>query len=160
MLRSLNKSQQPITIFTNGSIPTVDEPTQIALAKLLATASDIQTDPRPITRLINNGPGAAGITLEFATGNSTTLGMLFHRPATRSRGHALIAQLGLETKTGTPEGEIVVADPMFLQTNVRGCFAAGDTHQMMKQVAVAAADGARAAGGVVMQLCEEEMGRG
>lgn len=160
MLRSLNKAHQPITIFTNGSIPTIDEPTQIALAKLLTTASDIQTDPRPIARLINNGPGAAGITLEFATGNSTTLGMLFHRPATRSRGHALIAQLRLETKTGTPEGKIVVADPMFLETSVRGCFAAGDTHQMMKQAAVAAADGVRAAGGVAMQLCEEEMGRG
>jgi thioredoxin reductase len=159
MLRSLNKSNQPITIFTNGPIPSIDKPTQIALADLLATG-DIQTDPRPITRLINNGPGAAGITLEFATGSPTTLGMIFHRPATRSRGHALIAQLGLETKTGTPEGEVVVADPMLLQTSVRGCFVAGDTHQMMKQVVVAAADGVRAAAGVVMQLCEEEMGKG
>ncbi|KAH6623970.1 hypothetical protein F5144DRAFT_495733 [Chaetomium tenue] len=160
MLRSLNKSNKPLTIFTNGPIPSDDEPTQTALANLLSTASDIETDTRPITRLINNGPGAAGITLEFATGDPTTLGMLFHRPATRSRGHALIAQLGLETKTGTPEGEVVVVDPMILQTSLRGCFVAGDTHQMMKQVVVAAADGVRAAGGVVMQLCEEEMGKG
>lgn len=124
-----------ITIFSNGPVPT-DEPTQAALKKVLATG--VKLDERPIRRLVNNGPGPAkGITVEFETGPSATLGMMLHRPPTRSRAYKLIEQLGLETK---PNGD-VVADQMILQTNVPGCVVAGDTQESIKQAVVAASNG-------------------
>ncbi|KAK4043927.1 hypothetical protein C8A01DRAFT_32026 [Parachaetomium inaequale] len=155
MLRPFtHASKTTIAIFSNGPVPT-DAPTQTALKTVLATG-DITLDTRRVTRLVNNGPGPGpdgGITIEFESGPPAKLGMLFHRPPTQSRAHALLEQLGLEMKPGS--GEVVV-DAVTLQTGVRGCFAAGDTHEMMKQVVVAAAHGVRAAGMVVMQLCEEE----
>ncbi|KAL2759305.1 hypothetical protein ACRALDRAFT_1067837 [Sodiomyces alcalophilus JCM 7366] len=132
MVRPLNKD---ITIYSNGPVPT-DDATQDALRKVMAAG--VKLDKRPIRRLVNNGPGPAkGITIEFETGDPVTLGMLLHRPPTRSRGYELIEQLGLETK---PTGD-VVADPMMLQTNVPGCIVAGDTQESIKQAVVAAGNG-------------------
>ncbi|KAL2128330.1 hypothetical protein VTI74DRAFT_9344 [Chaetomium olivicolor] len=148
MIRAFNKDNN-VTIFSNGPVPT-DEATQAALKTVLATG--IKFDERRVTRLVNNGPGPAnGLTVEFESGPPARLGMLYHRPQTRSRGYELIEQLGLETK---PNGD-VLHDPM-LQTNVRGCFVAGDTQEQVKQAITAAANGVRAAGAVVFQLCEEE----
>lgn len=61
-----------------------------------------------------------------------------HKPPTRSRAQALIAQLGLNL---TPTGEVELTNPMMLGTNVPGCIVAGDTHEMMKQAVVAAGAG-------------------
>lgn len=124
-----------ITIYSNGPVPT-DEATQMALKKVLATG--VKLDERPVRRLINNGKGPAnGISIEFQSGPSVKLGMLLHRPATRSRGYELIEQLGLETK---PNGD-VVADPMMLQSSLPGCIIAGDTQESIKQAVVAAGNG-------------------
>lgn len=132
MSRPFNKD---LTIYSNGPVAT-DDATQGALKKVMAAG--VKLDERPIRRLINNGEGPAkGISIEFESGDPVTLGMLLHRPATRSRGFELIEQLGLETK---PNGD-VVADPMMLQTNVPGCIVAGDTQESIKQAVVAASNG-------------------
>jgi thioredoxin reductase len=149
MILRFNKSNT--TIYTNGPAPP-DEATQSALHKALKAG--LKLDTRRITRLINNGSGPeGGLTIEFDTGPASQVGMLFHRPATRSRAQGLISQLGLEVK---PNGD-VAADALTLQAaGVRGCFVAGDTCEMVKQAVIAAAHGVRAAGGVVHQLVEEE----
>lgn len=132
MLRPLNRD---ITIYSNGPVPT-DEPTQEALKTVLAAG--VKLDERPLRRLINNGDGPAnGISIEFTTGPPVKLGMLYHRPPTRSRAASLIEQLGLETN---PIGD-VITDAMMLKTNVPGCIVAGDTQENMKQATVAAATG-------------------
>lgn len=132
MVRPFNKD---LTIYSNGPVPT-DEATQTALKKVRATGAKL--DERRIRRLVNNGEGPAnGITLEFESGPPATVGMLLHRPPTRSRAYELIEQLGLETK---PSGD-VKADPMMLQSSVPGCIVAGDTQESIKQAIVAAANG-------------------
>ncbi|KAK7229886.1 hypothetical protein V2G26_002056 [Clonostachys chloroleuca] len=147
MLRPLNRD---ITIYSNGPVPT-DEPTQEALKTVLAAG--VKLDERPLRRLINNGDGPAnGISIEFTTGPPVKLGMLYHRPPTRSRAASLIEQLGLETN---PIGD-VITDAMMLKTNVPGCIVAGDTQENMKQATVAAATGSRAAASVVFQLADED----
>jgi thioredoxin reductase len=124
-----------VTIYSNGPVPS-DDATQAALEKVLAAG--VKLDERRVTRLVNNGPGPAnGITVEFESGPPAKLGMLLHRPLTRSRAHELVAQLGLQTK---PNGD-VQADPMMLQSSVPGCLVAGDTQGSIKQAAVAAANG-------------------
>ncbi|KAK5988143.1 Thioredoxin reductase verT [Cladobotryum mycophilum] len=139
-----------LTIYSNGPVPT-DEPTQAALKKVMA--SGVKLDDRKVKRLINNGDGPEnGITIEFESGESVKLGMLLHRPPTKSRGQELIEQLGLETK---PNGD-VVADAMMLKTNVPGCIVAGDTYESIKQALMAASNGLRAAAVIAFQLADEE----
>jgi hypothetical protein len=45
---------------------------------------------------------------------------------------------------------------MFNETSVTGVFAAGDTMLMMKQVAIAMAEGLKAAAGAGMQIAQEK----
>lgn len=72
--------------------------------------------------------------MKFEDGSDVTLGMLVHKPAMKNRAQTLISQLGVETNEVS--GEIVAGEAMG-QTNVHGCFAAGDTAEAMKQVAMA-----------------------
>ncbi|KAJ4342316.1 hypothetical protein N0V95_006991 [Ascochyta clinopodiicola] len=81
------------------------------------------------------------------------MGMLMHKPPTRSRAQSLIEQLGLKL---TPHGDIELTNAMMLGTNVPGCIVAGDTQEMMKQAIMAAGAGVRAAAVVTMQLAGEE----
>ncbi|KAL6695448.1 hypothetical protein J3F84DRAFT_374398 [Trichoderma pleuroticola] len=139
-----------LTIYSNGPVPT-DEPTQMALKKVLATG--IKLDQRPVRRLINNGDGPEnGISIEFESGPPAKLGMLLHRPPMQTRGRALIEQLGLETN---PKGDIV-ADSMMLRTSVPGCFAAGDTQESIKQALMAGSNGLRVGASIAFQLASEE----
>ncbi|OJJ45942.1 hypothetical protein ASPZODRAFT_133808 [Penicilliopsis zonata CBS 506.65] len=143
-----------LTIFTNG--PRSTDP---AIAKGIATVLAVpgtRIDERRIVRLVNNGPGAdAGVTVEFETGPSVTLGFLVHRPATRNRGQPLFDQLGLEL---TPGGEVKV-DPVFLESSVKGCIVAGDTMDGIKQVAIAQGAGVRAGAVVGLQLTNEAIAK-
>ncbi|KAH7361337.1 hypothetical protein BKA66DRAFT_425682 [Pyrenochaeta sp. MPI-SDFR-AT-0127] len=133
MSRTLNPD---VTVFSNGPVPS-DADTQTALGKVKATG--IKLDERKIKRLVNNGEGPdMGVTLEFESGPSATVGMLLHKPPTRSRAQALIAQLGLKL---TPQGDVELTNAMMLGTNVPGCIVAGDTQEMMKQAIVAAGAG-------------------
>lgn len=140
-----------VTIYSNGPVSS-DSAVQQALK--IALARGAKVDSRKVTKLVNNGPGPEkGITVEFEDGASVKLGMLLHRPATRNRGQHLIDQLELKMKEGT--GEIWV-DPVFAETSVKGCFAAGDTSDMFKQVALAMGSGLRAGAVASMHLCIEE----
>ncbi|TFB01497.1 putative thioredoxin reductase [Trichoderma ghanense] len=141
------------TIYSNGPVPT-DEPTQMALKKVMAAG--IKLDERPILRLVNNGEGPEkGISIEFESGNPVTLGMLFHRPPFRNRGRDLIEQLKLKTK---PNGDVEV-DPMMLHSSVYGCFAAGDTQESIKQALMASSNGIRVGASIAFQLSDEEGNR-
>ncbi|KAK4068265.1 uncharacterized protein Triagg1_7508 [Trichoderma aggressivum f. europaeum] len=147
MVRPFNKE---FTIYSNGPVPT-DEPTQMALKKVLAIG--IKLDQRPVRRLINNGDGPEnGISIEFESGPPVKLGMLLHRPPMQPRGRDLIEQLGLETN---PKGDIV-ADSMMLRTSVPGCFAAGDTQESIKQALMAGSNGLRVGASIAFQLASEE----
>ncbi|KAF2996602.1 hypothetical protein E8E13_000816 [Curvularia kusanoi] len=143
-----------ITIFSNGDIPD-DLPVQQALK--VAKAFGAKVDPRKIVRLVNNGPSHKdGVTIEFETGNPITLGFIVHRPITVNRSQHLIEQLGVETVEPAMGGHIKITNSMFNETSVRGVFAAGDTMAMMKQAAIAMAEGLKAAVGAGMQIAQEK----
>ncbi|KAF9695822.1 hypothetical protein EKO04_005989 [Ascochyta lentis] len=142
-----------ITILSNGSISD-DAPIQQALKTSQAFGAKV--DSRKITRLINNGRSHEdGVTVEFETGEPVTLGFIVHRPVTVNRSQHLIDQLGIETVDPAMGGHIKITNPMFNETSVRGVFAAGDTMVMMKQAAIAMAEGLKAAAGAGMQIAQE-----
>ncbi|KAH7048245.1 hypothetical protein B0J12DRAFT_601353 [Macrophomina phaseolina] len=144
------KFNPSVTIYSNGGVPDA-APVQQALQTALACGAKL--DDRKIRRLVNNGEGPArGVTIEFETGPSATLGMLLHKPPTRNHGQHLIEQLGL--KTG-PSGDVAV-DPMFTESSVKGCIVAGDTSEVVKQASLAMGSGTRAGAVVSLQLCNEE----
>lgn len=143
-----------VTIFANGEIDEGNEAVQRSLR--VCRKWGVGVDERKITRMVNNGPSHTdGITLEFETGEPVTLGFLVHKPPTVNRSEDLIQQLGLEVAPPQTGGNVVVKD-MFNETSVRGVFAAGDTMTPLKQVAVAMAEGLKAAAGVGKQIGEEE----
>ncbi|KAF1364793.1 FAD/NAD(P)-binding domain-containing protein [Lizonia empirigonia] len=143
-----------ITIFSNGAISD-DAPIQQALKTSKAFGAKV--DSRKITRLINNGPSHEdGVTIDFETGDPVTLGFIVHRPATVNRSQHLIDQLGVETVDPAMGGHVKITNPMFNETSVRGVFAAGDTMVMMKQAAIAMAEGLKAAAGAGMQIAQEK----
>ncbi|KAL1792206.1 hypothetical protein ACET3X_009957 [Alternaria dauci] len=143
-----------LTIFSNGAIAD-DPPIQRALK--VARAFGAKVDPRKIVRFINNGPSHEdGITIEFETGEPVTLGFLVHRPGTVNRSQHLIDQLGIETVDPAMGGHIKITNPASNETSVRGVFAAGDTMLVMKQAALAMAEGMRAASGAGIQMGQEK----
>lgn len=143
-----------ITIFSNGQILD-EEPVQHALK--VSKAFGAEVDARKITRLVNNGASHEdGVTIEFETGEPVTLGFIVHRPVTVNRAQHLIDQLGVEMVDPAMGGHVKIANPMFNETSVRGVFAAGDTMVMMKQAAIAMAEGLKAAAGAGMQIAQEK----
>lgn len=151
-----------VTVFSNG--PVSSEPAvQKALQTALAFGATLDT--RPVVRMTNNGPSHLdGVTLAFETGKDVTLGFVVSRPPTVNRAQHLIEQLGVETVGEDEGGHVKVVNPMFNETSVRGVFAAGDTMVAMKQVAIAMAEGLKAAVGAAMQIAQEraegKMGKG
>jgi thioredoxin reductase len=157
MVQMATSFDKRITIFSNGPV-SPDEPIQKALK--LAYAFGAKLDERKIVRLVNNGPThTEGVTIEFETGEPVTLGFIVHRPATVNRAQHLIEQLGVETVDAAMGGHVKILNPMFNDTSVRGVFAAGDTMVAMKQVAIAMAEGLKAAIGAGMQMGQEESER-
>ncbi|KZM22794.1 oxidoreductase [Ascochyta rabiei] len=143
-----------ITIFSNRPISD-DAPIQQALKTSKAFGAKV--DSRRITCLLNNGHSYEdGVTIEFETGEPVTLGLIVHRPITVNRSQHLIDQLGIETVDPALGGHIKIVNPMFNETSVRGVFAAGDTILMMKQAAIAMAEGLEAAVGAGMQIAQEK----
>ncbi|KAG9186503.1 hypothetical protein G6011_09611 [Alternaria panax] len=97
-----------------------------------------------------------GVTIHFEAGEPVTLGFAVHKPATVNRAQHLIEQLDVETVEPAMGGHIEIANAMFNETSVGAVFAAGDTMIMMKQVAIAMAEGLRAAAGTGMQIAQEK----
>lgn len=142
-----------LTIFSNGPVA---QDAGIQDAVRLAQAFGATLDERRVVRMVDNGPThKEGITLVFETGEPATLGFLVHRPETVNRGQHLIEQLGVETVEQAAGGHIKILNPMFNETSARGVFAAGDTMVVMKQVAIAMAEGLKAAAGAGMQIGQE-----
>jgi thioredoxin reductase len=142
-----------VTIFSNGPM-SQEEPVQKAFH--VAKAFGANLDERKIVRLVNNGPSHTdGVTIEFESGDPVTLGFIVHRPVTVNRAQHLIEQLGVETVDPAMGGHIKITNPMFNETSVRGVFAGGDTMVMMKQAAIAMAEGLKAAAGAGIQLGQE-----
>jgi gliotoxin/aspirochlorine biosynthesis thioredoxin reductase len=145
-----------VTVFTNGAAVASSPPVEKSLK--LSKAFGAKIDERKITKMINNGASHLdGITLEFETGAPVTLGFLVHKHPTVNRADEIIKQLGVETVPEEMGGHIKIADAMFNETSVRGVFAAGDTMVMMKQVAIAMADGLKAGAGAGKQIGDERV---
>ncbi|KAF2035035.1 hypothetical protein EK21DRAFT_97213 [Setomelanomma holmii] len=142
-----------ITIFSNDPVPR-GEPIQKALT--VARAFGAKLDQHKIVRLLNNGPSHTdGVTVHFEYCEPVTLGFLVHRPMTVNRAQDLIDQLGVETVDAAMGGHVKIMNQMFNETSIRGVFAAGDTMVMMKQVAIAMADGLKAGVGAGIQIGQE-----
>ncbi len=142
-----------ITIFSNGPF-SQEEAFQKSLQVCKAFGATL--DERKIVRLANNGPSHTdGVTIHFETGEPVTMGFLVSKPPTVNRAQHLIDQLGIEVEEGPMGGHIKITSPMFNSTSVHGVFAGGDTMAAMKQVAMAMAEGQRAATGAGMQLFQE-----
>ncbi|KAH8731060.1 hypothetical protein GQ44DRAFT_699270 [Phaeosphaeriaceae sp. PMI808] len=143
MVQMATAFDKHITIFSNGPIST-SEPIQKAFK--VAKALGAKLDERKIVRLVNNGPDHIdGVTVEFENGD----------PVTVNRAQLLIEQLGVEMVEEAVGGHIKIVNTMFNETSVRGVFAGGDTMAMMKQVAVAMAEGLKAGAGAGVQLGQE-----
>lgn len=128
-----------VTMYSNGPVSNAPE---VSTAVVTAQARGCRLDTRSIRRMINNGAGPAnGITIEFENGPNVTLGMLLDKPPTVNRAQNLIQQLGLITTPAASGGEVIV-DHLFGESSLAGCFAAGDTAQLIKQVTIAMAAGA------------------
>lgn len=139
-----------VTVLTNGPVP---EDAKVREQMRLSEAWGAKIDSRRIRRLVNNGPThREGVTVEFEEGEAMTLGFIAHRPATVNRAPELVEQLGLECVSEQEGGHVKVVNPMFNATSVRGVFVAGDTMTVWKQVAIAMAEGLKAAIGVNMEL--------
>jgi thioredoxin reductase len=142
-----------ITVFSNGPLQQTEP---ILKAYKVAQACGATLDERKIVRLVNNGPSHTdGVTIEFESGEPVTLGFIVHKPETVNRAQHLIEQLDVETVDPAMGGHIKIVNPMFNSTSVPGVFAGGDTMVMMKQVAIAMAEGLKAAAGAGIELGQE-----
>lgn len=147
-----------VIIFTNGKETGQDEATQNALK--MALARGVKMDDRKIKRFIDNGPGDQdGMTIEFHNGESFLVGCLFHHLPTVNRAQHLIEQLGVETTApGSQQfgmgGEVVLKQGG--ETNVQGCYAAGDTSTMQKAGIAAITSGGTAGAFLSMALSMDE----
>ncbi|KAF2496115.1 FAD/NAD(P)-binding domain-containing protein, partial [Lophium mytilinum] len=133
-----------VTVFSNGPVSDA-APIQAGLAAV--KAQGVKLDERKIRRLINNGEShEQGVSIEFEDGESVTLGFLVNKPPTVNRAQGLMEQLGVKTVPKEKGGHVEVVG-MMNETSVKGCFVAGDTMTPMKQVAIAMAEGLKAAAG-------------
>ncbi|KAF5851289.1 hypothetical protein GGP41_004160 [Bipolaris sorokiniana] len=146
---------ESITILTNGP-PKEDVKVKEAIA--VAKALGATLDERRIVQLVNNGPThVEGMTVRFEGGEERNFGFVVHKPATVNRAQDLIEELGVETVGEEVGGHVRIVNAMFNETSVGGVFAAGDTMVAMKQVAIAMAEGLKAAAGAGIQIAQERM---
>jgi gliotoxin/aspirochlorine biosynthesis thioredoxin reductase len=131
-----------VTIYTNGNENLGFELQHQAVAR------NVSIENGAITSISLRSKGPDGqMTLQFADGRQDTVSFLAHKPTTVVSG-PFVEQLGLEL---TPPGDLKLGQP-FPETNVKGCFAAGDCATGMKSVPMAVSGGMVAAAGLSMQL--------
>lgn len=112
----------------------------------------MQVDSRKIKKLVM-GTHKSDVIIHFEDGTEKVEAMLGAAPRTIQRG-GFVEQLGLEK---SPQGDILTIPP-FLQTSVKGVFAAGDNSAPMKVIATAVSSGSAAGAGVSAQICAEKFG--
>jgi hypothetical protein len=124
-------SHNKLTIYTNGEDP-AEYRFQCNLNMALSRGCRI--DSRKIHHFERKDDS---IVIQFRHGVSY-LGFLLYTPPTRNRAQNLISELGIETM---PKDGYVMTTRAHGETNVRGCFVAGDTSTMHKTIAVALSSG-------------------
>ncbi|KAK9367444.1 hypothetical protein V1509DRAFT_610695 [Lipomyces kononenkoae] len=134
VLMAFPLSRDRVTVFTNGVSTAADS--EVQEARAIAAARGARFDDRVIESISAN-PGSVGIRLHFEEGPDEHLRMLLSNPPTVNRAANIIKSLGLETNTG-PDNHVVTKSPLG-ETNLRGCFVAGDTSTPAKAVSVALA---------------------
>lgn len=131
-----------VTIYTNGN-----EKLGVELQDQAAVRG-VRIENGAITSISPRSKAADGkMTLQFTDGRQDTVVFLVHKPTTIING-PFAEQLGLEL---TPPGDLKLGQP-FPETNVKGCFAAGDCSTGMKSVPMAISSGMVAAAGLSMQV--------
>lgn len=142
LAKQASKFSTKVTIYANGN-----EKLGLEL-QAQAAARKVCVEHGAITSISPRSKGPDGMmTLHFADGRQDTVGFLAHKPTTVVSG-PFVEQLGLEL---TPPGDLKLGQP-FPETNVKGCFAAGDCATGMKSVPMAVSGGMVAAAGLSMQL--------
>lgn len=138
VIQMVKKLAGSVTVYTNG-----DE------FEYSGKSSKISMDKRKIARLtlVDNGPK---VLVTFEDGSSVEEGFVASHPDVEQRAGVVASQLGLEM---TPMGDINVGT--FGETNVPGCFAAGDAATMKKNAVNAQHMGASAGAGIVKELLAE-----
>ncbi|CAI7670426.1 unnamed protein product [Penicillium manginii] len=139
-------SHNKLTIYTNGEDP-AEYRFQCNLNMALSRGCRI--DSRKIHHFERKDDS---IVIQFRHGVSY-LGFLLYTPPTRNRAQNLISELGIETM---PKDGYVMTTRAHGETNVRGCFVAGDTSTMHKTIAVALSSGMIAGVGAARQLAIDE----
>jgi thioredoxin reductase len=134
-----------VTLYTHGNSQLAAE----LQAALDAAPAPMTINPKRITKL-TKAPERARITLHFEDGTSTTEAFLAHKPKTKLRGD-LAQQLGCAL---SPMG-LVVVNPPFNQTSVKGVFAAGDCCSPMHTITSALSSGTCTGGGAPLQIQAE-----
>ncbi|KAF1998235.1 FAD/NAD(P)-binding domain-containing protein [Amniculicola lignicola CBS 123094] len=146
--RAATPFSKTVVIYTNGNKTLAKEFEAAFLGSPI-----FKTDARKIKKFVKSRHGAEVI-IKFEDGTQVTEGFIGHAPFTKAKG-PFAEQLGLET---TPSGDIV-ANPPFLQTSVKGVFAAGDNAASMKITPNAQFMGSVAGAGVSGQIIAEALGQ-
>lgn len=144
-----------LTVFTNGKIST-DPAMQQSVE--VAKARGCTIEQRVISRLERAINENVGVDVIFEDGERQRVGFLIDKPPTETVGREMIESLGVEIASD-PMGNFVKRNEPFGETNVPGVFAVGDAAMSMKNVTVAMSTGIAAAGGLSMQLGNEEIER-
>lgn len=135
-----------VILYTNGSLSIAE-----ALLPLVQAYPDIEIDSRKIKKLIPGSKSGEHPAIELENGNHSeviTHGFFAHQPAA-SPNIDFARKLNLKlSETGR---ELAVTAP-FYETNVSGCFAAGDIATAIRTVAGSVAGGVACSGGIVGQL--------
>lgn len=140
--RNAAQLTKSVTIYTNGN---ASQAAELEAAK--GPTAPFVVDSRRITKF-ELGPNETGITIHFEDGSTKEEAFLSHKPKSKIKSSFLAEQLGLEM---TPQGDIKV-NPPFGETNVSGCFAAGDNSSFLKTSPNAVNAGANSAAGTASHV--------
>lgn len=136
VLMSFRLADDGVTIYTNGK--GIPNDMEIQEVFKIAISRGAKIDDREI-QSFSEIPDADGIQVHFQDGTQEDLKVLLHSPPSVNRAADLISSLNLET-VASPEGHVISKGPVG-ETNIRGCFVAGDTSTEAKTVNVAMATG-------------------
>ena len=141
-----------VTIYSNGPLKPKDNATAEALE---IAKANVKVDERRIKRLVHLAD-EQGIDVVFEDGDVDRIGFLQHTPRTEVVAPNLARDLGVEILPDGRGGTILKRNEPFGETNVKGCFAAGDASVVMKQFTIAMTQGLTAGPGIAIQLGEED----
>ena len=153
MISHLSGDKPNVTIFINGPSPQ-DPATKEAMSA--ARSAGCVFDDRKILKFSRAPNEDEGLDVHFKDGGSVRVGFLVDKPPVNPVGEKMMVDgLGVEI-VPSMFGTCLKRNEPFGETNVRGCFVAGDAGSPMTHVTVAVAQGVAVAGGVSAQLCAEE----